>query len=219
MPLYKTITASGNTKVLIWKIEEPETELGNRILLTKSCKERLASMKSEIHRRGFLSVRQLLKVAGYEAADLFYDENGKPHLRDGKKISITHSFIFSAVVISDIEVGIDIEKQRDKIQRIAKKFVDYEWSFLTEQHLTRELTVVWCIKESLYKVFATPGMSFKQHTKIIPFSLEKGQTVSWIHYEEHVQKHEAFFLEFDGFTCAYTLSLDDACLPAGRDEG
>ena len=59
-----------------------------------------------------------------------YDEFGKPHLKDGKCISITHSFIFSGVIVSDKEVGIDIEKQREKISIIAKKFVDYEFNYL-----------------------------------------------------------------------------------------
>ena len=63
---------------------------------------------------------------------MFYDENGKPHLKDGKHISITHSFTFSGVIVSDAEVGIDIEKQRDKIAIIAHKFIDYEFDYLDE---------------------------------------------------------------------------------------
>ena len=58
-------------------------------------------MKSDLHQRGFLSVRHLLKEVGYSDADLIYDEFGKPHLKDGKHISITHSFTFSAIIISD----------------------------------------------------------------------------------------------------------------------
>jgi phosphopantetheinyl transferase len=35
-------------------------------------------------------------------------------LKDGKHISITHSYQFSAIIISDQTVGIDIELQREK---------------------------------------------------------------------------------------------------------
>jgi hypothetical protein len=45
-------------------------------------------MKSELHQR-FLSVRKLLQEASYNDFDLSYDELGKPHLKDGKHISIT----------------------------------------------------------------------------------------------------------------------------------
>jgi phosphopantetheinyl transferase len=50
---------------------------------------------------------------------LYYDE-GKPHLKDDKYISISHSHHFSAIIVSK-SVGIDIELQREKIIRIADK--------------------------------------------------------------------------------------------------
>lgn len=208
MPLYKTITVSKTTKVLIWKIEESFEDLQQNIILTNNCKSRIAGMKSELHRRGFLSVRHLLKVAGYNTSDLYYDDYGKPHLKDGKHISITHSFIFSGIIISsDIEVGIDIEKQREKISIIAHKFIDYEYNYLTDNDI-QKLTVVWCVKESLYKVFATHGMSFLQHTRVIPFELDELKTTGWIHYQSKVEKYDIDFLEFDGFTCAYALKIN-----------
>ena len=164
-------------------------------------------MKSEIHQRGFLSVRHLLRAFGYTDLDLYYDENGKPHLKDGKYISISHSFTFSAIIISDVAVGIDIEKQREKIKVIAHKFVDYEFQYLkpSEEDYLKKLTVIWCAKESLYKLFATPGLSFKQHTLIIPFTLQDDSTVAWIDYEDRKHRFDATYFEFEGFTCSYAL--------------
>ena len=66
----------------------------NQLTLKPESLERVLGMKSELHQRGFLSVRHLLAEFGYKDVDLFYDENGKPHLKDGKHISITHSFTF-----------------------------------------------------------------------------------------------------------------------------
>ena len=172
MPLYKSITVNNHTKVLIWRIEESETVLNEFIVLTTHCKKRLAGMKSELHRRGFLSIRQLLKVAGYEVSDLYYDAFGKPHLKDEKKISITHSFQYAAIIISDTIVGIDIEKQREKIKLIAPKFVGQEFSFIQSDNEIKMLTYVWCIKESLYKAYATAGISFKDHIRIAPFDIK-----------------------------------------------
>ncbi len=126
MPLYKTITVNPHTKVFIWKIEESFEALSEGIDLTKNCSNRVVNMKSDLHRRGFMSIRHLLALGGYTDHDLYYDENGKPHLTGDKHISITHSFNFSAIIISDIEVGIDIEMQRSKILRIAHKFTPIE---------------------------------------------------------------------------------------------
>ena len=207
MPLYKTLNPSAQTSVKIWKITESYQELFQPISLKPESLERVQNMKSELHQRGFLSVRHLLAEFGYTDDDLFYDENGKPHLKDGKHISITHSFIFSAVVVSDDVVGIDIEKQRDKIGVIAHKFMDYEFKYLknTEADYINKLTVIWCIKESLYKLYATPGLSFLQHTLVIPFMMKDGETTAWIDYNDKKSRYHVAFLEFEGFTCAYTL--------------
>ena len=165
MPLYKTISPNSQTTVKIWKIDESFDGLIQSIHLKPKSLERVLDMKSEMHQRGFLSVRCLLAEFGYQDSDLFYDENGKPHLQDGKQISITHSFHFSAVIISDLIVGIDVEKQRDKITIIAHKFIGYENDYLREydESYIEKLTAIWCVKESLYKLFATPGLSFQKH--------------------------------------------------------
>ena len=208
MPLYKTITPNSQTTVKIWKITESYEDLFEPLDLKSNSLERVLGMKSELHQRGFLSVRHLLRDFGYTDQDLYYDENGKPHLKDGKHISITHSFTFSAVIISDAEVGIDIEMQREKIGRIATKFVDYEFQYLEKESdcYVRRLTVIWGIKESLYKLFATPGMLFREHFLVIPFLIDDGETVSWINYNNKKYRFNANFLEFKGFTCAYVIA-------------
>ena len=111
------------------------------------------------------------------------------------------------MIISDNEVGIDIEKQRDKIVIIASKFVEYEFNYLNKnaEDYVRKLTVIWGVKESLYKLFATPGMLFKAHFLVIPFMLEDGTTVAWIDYESRKYRYNTAFIEFEGFTCAYVI--------------
>lgn len=207
MPLYKSISVNSQTTVKIWKIEESYDVLLSPLDLKPRSLKRVLDMKSELHQRGFLSVRHLLREFGYTDQDLFYDENGKPHLKDGKHISITHSFNFSGVIISNQEVGIDIEKQRDKIGIIAKKFVDYEFHYLktASEAYVRKLTVIWGIKESLYKLFATPGMLFKEHFLVIPFMLKDENTIAWIDYKNKKYRYHTAFLEFEGFTCAYVI--------------
>lgn len=207
MPLYKTLTPNSQTIVKIWKITESFEELMQPLTLNNNSLQRVSGMKSDIHRRGFLSIRHLLRSLGYTDIDLYYDDNGKPHLADGSFISITHSFNFSAIIVSKKPVGIDIEKQRKKIQLIAKKFIGYEFEYLDTMHddYVRNLTVIWCIKESLYKLYATPGLSFRQHTLVIPFMLDDKTTVSWIDYKDKKKRYMANFFEFEGFTCAYTI--------------
>ncbi|MCX2839744.1 4'-phosphopantetheinyl transferase superfamily protein [Salinimicrobium sp. MT39] len=207
MPLYKRITINKATNVLIWKIEESFEELSKGITLTPLCNDRVQGMKSDIHRRGFMSVRHLLAEAGYEDSDLFYDEAGKPHLRDGKYISITHSFNFSGIIVSDREVGIDIEKQREKILLIAPKFTPIEEyrTLANTDALIRKLTIVWGAKEAVYKLYAQPKVSFLQHINITDFDFDEQKTTGKITFNGQTSWYEFEFTEFEGFTCVYTL--------------
>ncbi len=215
MPLYKTITVDESTNVLIWKIEETYESLCEGIELTKHCQDRVDNMKSEIHRRGFMSVRHLLAAVGYTDYDLYYDEFGKPHLKDGKQISITHSFEFAGIIISDKEIGIDIEKQREKIQIIAHKFVNpQENKGIEESNLdkVRALTIIWGAKESLYKLYATPGLSFEEHIYISSFTLDYPFVFGAINYKDKTSHYDLAYIEFEEYTCVYAI-------PAIIDEG
>lgn len=210
MPLYDTITVDSSILVYIWKIEESEARLSEGITLTDTCRKRMLGMKSELHRRGFLSIRHLMAAAGYEDADMYYDNMGKPHLKDGNHISITHSNHFTAIIVSQRnEVGIDIEKQRDKILRIAHKFTPIEEyrTIANADALIRKLTVVWGCKESLYKIYAQEGLSFLHHIKISDFSLTDRTTTGEIIYKGRTSNYDLTFREFEGFTLVYALRV------------
>ncbi len=207
MPLFKTITVDERTKVFIWKVEESFEWLSEGIELTDHCRKRVNGMKSEIHRRGFMSIRHLMAQAGYTDQDLYYDDHGKPHLSDNKYISITHSFNFTAIIVSDKDVGIDIEKQRDKILKIANKFtpLDEYHTLANEEALIRKLTIVWGAKESVYKLIAQPGIGFLQHINVTDFDFEDSGTTTHVRYNGLDNWYDIRFLEFENFTCVYAL--------------
>ena len=213
MPLYKTIRIDPNTNVLIWKIEESYDSLCEGIELTAHCQSRVDNMKSDMHKRGFMSIRHLLAVANYTDHDVYYDDFGKPYLKDGKHISITHSYEFSGIIISNNPVGIDIEKQREKIHNIAHKFVnEFENESLENENQrsnkTRTLTILWGAKESLFKLYATAGLSFLQHIYISPFDLAYPFIYGAINYNEAISHYDLTFIEFEGFTCVYALPFE-----------
>lgn len=208
MPLYNTLTVNPSIRVYLWKVTEPESELSKGIVLTPHCQNRMDGMKSELHRRAFLSIRHLLAEAGYVDQDLYYDQAGKPHLADGNKISITHSNHFTGIIISsDREVGIDIEMQREKILRIAHKFTPLEEynTIANTDALIRKLTLVWGAKEALYKIYAEPGLSFLHHINVRDFSLDEEGTTAGILYHGNESFYRVSFFEFEGFTCVYAV--------------
>ena len=194
--------------MLLWKVSESEFALAKGIALTDHCADRLRQMKSEMHRRAFLSIRHLLAVENYQDADLYYDEFGKPHLKDETFVSITHSGPFTGIILSrDRPVGIDIEQQRPKIIRIAHKFTplqEYRTLANTEA-LIRKLTVVWGVKESLYKIYGTPGVSFLNHIVVQDFDLGQPELFASLHFKGLKSQYRCQYEEFEGYTVVHAL--------------
>ncbi|NOR28102.1 MAG: 4'-phosphopantetheinyl transferase superfamily protein [Lutibacter sp.] len=206
MPLYKTINPNTYTSIFVWKIDESLDELSQDIALNDRSKSRLSSMKSELHQRGFLSVRHLLKEAGYTDFDLYYTANGKPHLKDKKHISITHSFNFSAIIISDVEVGIDVEKNREKIKIIQHKFINFERGFIhQDDDYIEQLTVIWGAKESLYKIYPHGGLTFKNDIDINSFQIADKKTTGYIKVKGWDKVYTIQFEQLENFTLVYAL--------------
>lgn len=207
MPLIKTIFVDSQTKVFLWKISETLQDLAT-IYLCENSINRLDKMRSIPHKKGFISVRYLLKEAGYIDSDLYYTEDGKPHLKDGKQISISHSFEYATIIVSDGPVGIDIEKNRELIKKIAFKFVDKENEFLQKEQLIEQLTVLWGAKESLYKIYPDGGLLFRKHLPIDAFALKDKQTTGWIKKHPWNEQYRLYFEFVDGFTLVYALPIN-----------
>ncbi|MFT3793585.1 4'-phosphopantetheinyl transferase family protein [Flavobacterium sp.] len=208
MPLHHIIRHSENIQIYLWKILETEQQLLSEVTLNEKNQQRLQNMKSEMHRRGFLSVRKLLEYNGYSDFDLYYDETGKPHLHDGKHISITHSHEFSAIVLSDTNIGIDLEKQREKIRIIADKFT----APLEETYLDREdadyipkLTVIWGTKEAIFKIRNEIGISFKDHIALVPFEIGDGKANAILSFNQTTADFSVYFEEVENFTLVYAI--------------
>jgi 4'-phosphopantetheinyl transferase len=208
MPLYQTIQCNATTKILVWKITESYEELFSKVTLKEKTQLRLSGMKSELHQRAFLSVRMLIQEVGFTDHDLHYDEFGKPHFDCQHHISITHSHHFAAIIVSLETVGIDVELQREKIIRIADKFVETETSYLNTTPIAdyvRELTVIWGAKEAIFKIRNEKGISFKDHIQVEAFSLDENQTQASLHFEGLIKNFEVNYLEIENFTLVYAF--------------
>lgn len=204
MPIYKHLTPTSTSTIYLWKLTESEKELRDGIQLTPACTARLLNMQSPIHRKGFLGVRQLLKHAGYFPKDLSYDSIGKPYLSDEKYISISHSFEYVCIVIASEPVGIDIEKERPKIQRIAAKFLhDSEYSNTTSD---RMLTTLWCIKEAAYKLMGQKGLSFLNHIRVTQPGSEN--PIAIVRTDSEFAKLTNWVYHWPDYSCAMTLKIN-----------
>ncbi len=104
--------------------------------------------------------------------ELNYDENGKPFLVGRKEdVSISHSRGYVAVLISGERVGgIDIELMSERIRTIQHRFLHVEEiQYLKPESYLEMLYIIWCAKETMYKIYSLGGLDFKTQMKIEPF--------------------------------------------------
>lgn len=205
MPLVKTIVLNNYTQVLVWKITEPFNELFRSVALKDVSLARLECMKAESHQKGFLSVRRLLMESGYTDFDLYYDAFGKPHLKDGKHISISHSNEFSVIVLSDVNIGADLEILKDKTLLLAPRFMNISHlKNLNEEESLIKATVVWGIKESVFKIKNEIGISFKDHIFENEFNLKDKKCTVELRFNDKIETFSIVFdfIENYVFVCA-----------------
>lgn len=206
MPLLKIIALNNYTQMLVWKITETFDELIQSVALRDVSLARLDSMKAEGHQRGFLSVRRLLMEAGYSDFDLYYDEFGKPHLVDDNHISISHSHGFSVIVISCVNIGIDLEILKEKALKLAPRFMDVSHlENLSRENQIKKATVIWGIKESVFKIKNIIGISFQDHIFENDFTLDDKKCTAELRFNNKTEHFEILFdfIEDYVFVCAF----------------
>lgn len=208
MPLYRIIQHDNATTILLWEINESYDELTSGINLKEKSAKRLEGMKSESHRRGFLSVRKLLEAIGKTDFDLHYDQTGKPYFEDGTHISISHSHTFSAIIVSDKTVGIDLELCREKAAIIAHKFLhETELTHVDEKasDYIEKLTVLWGIKEVIFKIRNEAGISFKDHIRAETFEMTDQKTTAYLEMNGASLAFEIHFFAVKNFILVYAF--------------
>lgn len=162
MALLKKITLNPTTRLYLWHTTETEDELRKGVVLSEYCRNRLKEMKVPQMRCNFLAVRQILATEGV-LSQLQYNELGKPFFSDGSYLSVSHSGKYVAVILSDSEVGIDMEERREKLLSVASKFTswDKENVVLSKQNALLKLAKVWTAKEAIYKIHGQAGLDLK----------------------------------------------------------
>ena len=206
MPLFKEVILNDSASLYLWKITEDLEWFKGAIKLNSSSQKRVDSMKSESHQKGFLAVRMLLQHLGYSDFDLYYDSYGKPHLMDGKYISISHSHEFSAIALSTNTIGIDLELVKEKTLKIASRFMDVlHLDNLSEAEKTQKATVIWGIKESIFKIKSMEGISFPNHIFENEFNLEDKKTMAQLRFNSQIEDFKIVFNTVEDYiyVCAF----------------
>ncbi len=154
----------------IWKITESADELYGAIVLKPGEEELYRSFVAESRKKQWLAYRILIrKLLEPKDFPVEYDEVGKPFLAGSHyHISVSHTGDLAAVILSSKgKVGIDLEKIRPRIENVKDKFMNgYELDRLIQGHELEQMTLTWCAKEALYKLYGIRTLDFRQHMTV-----------------------------------------------------
>jgi len=146
MPLWKH---SLNKELLLYQLTE-STELWIQLASSNG----YSFKNNPPNRRDIERFATFLLLKEIQLEDqIQYNEFGKPLLKNGRCISISHDKNFVGIIFNDSEIGLDIQTAEERIHRIARKFCNE--NELAQFHSTEELTAIWCAKEAIFKLFGT----------------------------------------------------------------
>ncbi len=164
--------------------------------------------KRELEKRAALEV--VRSVLGDASLEILYEESGKPYLKGNEEISISHAYDRIAVLFSTRakNIGVDIEKVRDKIVKIKEKFLSPEELKELHDASLEKYTLYWAVKEAVYKAACIEGLAFAEEIAVEPFGgTEKSGTIKAAITKKGREK--AFVLEYrilEDYVLVYTIS-------------
>jgi len=162
------------------QVFNPSAKLRLALLdLTEFAEVHSLSGKREIEKEA--AIYGVRTVLGDDRLEIAYEKNGRPFLDNGVKISISHSYDKLALLFSTNhkEVGVDIEKVRDKILKIREKFLSPSELEELEGAPLEKITFYWAAKEAIYKAAGVEGLLFASEIAVHPFSFSaKGGTLA-----------------------------------------
>lgn len=191
MPIIEKSSILNDLHFVVWHITEREVELWQNLHLPKGDSAKIQGFTNINRRREMLATRQCLRAFfGNNMPAITYLSNGCPLLSNGYHLSVSHTRELAAIALcKNGPVGIDIEIRRDRIARIARKFVnEREEQFLTEEQRMDYLLALWGAKESVVKLSRNRRLDFKQAIEVQPFEINGKECRAEVWYrnpEEH----------------------------------
>jgi 4'-phosphopantetheinyl transferase EntD len=182
MPLFFQQHINQDTRLAVWRIEEDESFFRETVTVDTGVTH---PQKRLQHLAGRFLLRRLFPE--FPVEDIRIADTRRPYLEDGSfHFSISHCGDFAAAVVSrHLRVGIDVEEATPRIRRIIPKFLHpEERAWLESDPQTGYTpdgpaedwspyivpTLMWSVKEAVFKWYGDGGVDFSDHIRIRPFA-------------------------------------------------
>ncbi|MGE0562598.1 MAG: 4'-phosphopantetheinyl transferase superfamily protein [Flavobacteriales bacterium] len=202
MPLLNKKNITNTLSVGVWKISETKEELLECYKKIGGDIISVVETKSETRIKQWLSVRLLLNEF-YSNVSITYDKFGKPMLSNESELSISHAGNYAVIALNTVKkCGIDIEQISAKVERIKHKFLSSEE--LKKVSSVEELTLFWCAKEALYKLYGEKELIFNEQL-LVDYKIKPNTLLGRIKINEREEKHELLAEKIEDYFLVYTI--------------
>ncbi len=167
MPLVYQQNINDDTKLGLWRIEEPENFFLQFVPLQKKITHPHKRLQ---HLAGRFLLRKLFPHFPLKLIKIA--ETRKPFLPGEQyHFSISHCGDYAAVIVSSkYRVGVDVEWPQQKIDIVKHKFMGTKeftvLKMMDERDELFKLTMAWSIKEAIFKWYGLGQLDFKKHMVI-----------------------------------------------------
>jgi len=209
MPLLFSDIAGHESLIAVWDITEDLDFFLGHLQLSPQDLQFIAS----VHPRRALewtAARMLIRrITGMPVSAIcLNDEMGKPYLpgHPNRQISISHSAGRVAVAVSETPIGIDLQVDTPKLQRIAPKFLsDNEMAAIGIPMERAKIHMVWSAKEAMFKLYGKGQVDFRQHLSVkLPDAINSSGTFDGRISLPDLNKHCVFkYLYLDQYLLVY----------------
>ncbi|MFL2618715.1 MAG: 4'-phosphopantetheinyl transferase superfamily protein [Flavobacteriaceae bacterium] len=193
---------------LIWHCSEDINFFRSKLNLTNYELEILAKRKNSKKALEFLCSRLLLRLCKLDPNDLSYNEFGAPILKSGKFVSISHCKNYVTLLLSNQSCGVDIETKRKQILNIKHKFLNQTDINNISMENISDITLIWTLKEAIYKLCQYPGINFKDQIFISTIDIKNNLANAYVDIDGSITNLICKFQINKEYICS-TVFIDD----------
>ena len=193
---------------LIWHCSEDINFFSSKLNLTNYELEILAKRKNSKKALEFLCSRLLLRLCKLDPNDLSYNEFGAPILKSGKFVSISHCKNYVTLLLSNQSCGVDIETKRKQILNIKHKFLNQTDINNISMENISDITLIWTLKEAIYKLCQYPGINFKDQIFISTIDIKNNLANAYVDIDGSITNLICKFQINKEYICS-TVFIDD----------
>ena len=193
---------------LIWHCSEDINFFRSKLNLTNYELNILEKRNNSKKALEFLCSRLLLRLCKLDPNDLSYNEFGAPILKSGKFISISHCKNYVTLLLSNQSCGVDIETKRKQILNIKHKFLNQTDINNISMENISDITLIWTLKEAIYKLCQYPGINFKDQIFISTIDIKNNLANAYVDIDGSITNLICKFQINKEYICS-TVFIDD----------